>query len=85
MIKLGYLEDERVKKAIHWITTYQRFDDGIEERPKGWPYDRYVSCWGKHTCHMGAVKALKGLAEIPLTGVFRLISNKRVNQVNGLP
>ena len=22
-------------------------------------------CWGRHTCHMGAVKALKALAEIP--------------------
>jgi len=22
-------------------------------------------CWGRHTCHMGAAKALKGLAEIP--------------------
>jgi hypothetical protein len=64
LIRLGYLEDERVQKAIHWITTYQRFDDGIEERPKG-PYDRYPMCWGKHTCHMGAVKTLKALAEIP--------------------
>jgi hypothetical protein len=65
LIKLGYLKDERVQKAIHWITTYQRFDDGTEERPKG-PYDRYPTCWGKHTCHMGAVKALKAMAEIPL-------------------
>jgi hypothetical protein len=23
-------------------------------------------CWGKHACHMGAVKALKALSEIPL-------------------
>ena len=22
-------------------------------------------CWGRHTCHMGAVKALKALAAIP--------------------
>jgi hypothetical protein len=22
-------------------------------------------CWGRHTCHMGAVKALKALAQIP--------------------
>ena len=22
-------------------------------------------CWGRHTCHMGVVKTLKGLAEIP--------------------
>lgn len=65
LIKLGYLEDFRLKHGIHWITAYQRFDDGIEEAPKGWPYDKFEKCWGKHTCHMGVVKALKALAEIP--------------------
>jgi hypothetical protein len=65
LIRLGYLEDTRVQRGINWITTYQRFDDGVREALKGWPYDRYVMCWGKHTCHMGAVKALKALAEIP--------------------
>jgi len=34
-------------------------------RPPGWPYDRWQMCWGRHTCHMGAVKALKALAAIP--------------------
>jgi hypothetical protein len=67
LIRLGYLQDVRVQKSINWITTYKRFDDGIEERPKGLPYDRYPMCWGKHSCHMGAVKTLKGLAEIPST------------------
>jgi hypothetical protein len=65
LIRLGYLEDPRVQRGINWITTYQRFDDGIKTAPKGWPYDKYVICWGKHTCHMGAVKALKALAEVP--------------------
>ena len=65
LIRLGHLEDPRVQRGINWITTYQRFDDGIKEGSKGWPYDKYVMCWGKHTCHMGAVKALKALAEIP--------------------
>jgi hypothetical protein len=64
LIRLGYLEDPRVQRGINWITTYQRFDDGAKEAQKGWPYDRYVMCWGTHTCHMGAVKALKALAEI---------------------
>jgi hypothetical protein len=66
LIRLGYLEDPRVQRGINWITTYQRFDDGIETATKGWPYDRFVMCWGTHTCHMGAVKALKALAEIPV-------------------
>jgi hypothetical protein len=65
LIRLGYLEDSRVQRGINWIATYQRFDDGEREALKGWPYDRFVMCWGKHTCHMGAVKALKALAEIP--------------------
>jgi len=65
LIRLGYLEDPRVQRAITWITTYQRFDDGVEEAPAGWPYDLYEMCWGRHTCHMGVVKALKALAEIP--------------------
>jgi hypothetical protein len=65
-IRLGYLNDPRVQRGIKWITTYQRFDDGIKESPKGWPYDRLkAACLGRHTCHMGAVKALKALTEIP--------------------
>lgn len=64
LIRFGYLEDPRVQRGIDWIVTYQRFDDGINEAPKGWPY-RAEDCWGKHTCHMGVVKALKALAEIP--------------------
>jgi len=67
LIRLGYLEDQRVQHGIDWTVTYQRFDDGIEERPRGWPYERFEMCFGKHTCHMGAAKALKALAEIPET------------------
>ncbi len=64
LIRLGYLEDPRVLAGINWIANYQRFDDG-EGKPKGKFYDRYKACFGKHTCHMGAAKALKALAEIP--------------------
>lgn len=66
LIKLGFFDDPRVQRGIKWITSYQRFDDGIKEAAKGWPYDRLkAACLGRHTCHMGAVKALKALAEIP--------------------
>jgi hypothetical protein len=65
LIKLGYLKDERIQKGIEWIAKYQRFDDRISKQPAGWPYDRFEICWGKHTCHMGAIKALKALAAIP--------------------
>jgi hypothetical protein len=65
-IRLGYPDDWRIRKGIDWINTYQRFDDGDTALPKGLPYDRYEMCWGKHSCHMGVVKALKALAEIPV-------------------
>ncbi len=65
MIRFGYLNDPRVQRGIKWITTYQRFDDGIKEAPKGWPYAKREKCFGKHTCHMGVVKSLKALLEIP--------------------
>ncbi len=66
LIRLGYLNDPRIKQGIEWITNYQRFDDRIAEPPKGWPYDRLkTGCFSKHSCHMGAVKTLKALTEIP--------------------
>ena len=65
LIRLGMLDDPRVQQTVDWITTYQRFDDGEGEAPTGWPYEPWEMCWGRHTCHMGAAKALKALAEIP--------------------
>ena len=65
LIRMGYLCDPRVQAGIGWAVKYQRFDDGIERPPDGWPYDINHRCWGKHTCHLGAVKVLKALAEIP--------------------
>jgi hypothetical protein len=66
LIRFGYLNNPLVQQGIEQIAKYQRFDDGIEQAPQGWPYTRFKNCWGKHTCHMGAVKALKALAEIPV-------------------
>jgi hypothetical protein len=65
LVRLGFLDDPRIKRGIDWLTTYARFDDGIDRAPRGWPYDKREPCWGKHTCHSGAVKILKALAEIP--------------------
>jgi hypothetical protein len=65
LLRLGYGDDARVARAIDWIVRYQRFDDGVLDPPSGWPYDIYEMCWGRHSCHMGVVKALKALAEIP--------------------
>jgi hypothetical protein len=65
LIRLGWLDDARVQKTIEWICRYQRCDDGDGKPPATWPYDRYEMCWGRHSCHMGVVKALKALAAIP--------------------
>ena len=65
LIRLGMLDDPRVQAGIDWLTTYARYDDGDGEAPTGWPYEPWEMCWGRHTCHMGVVKMLKALAEIP--------------------
>jgi len=65
LLRFGYLSDPRVEQGINWITTYQRFDDGEDAPPKGWPYIKREPCWGKHTCLMGVVKSLRALGEIP--------------------
>jgi hypothetical protein len=65
LIKFGYINDHRIQKCIEWINTYQRFDDAIASKPVGWPYDKYETCWGRHSCNMGVVKTLKALSEIP--------------------
>lgn len=65
LIRLGMLDDPRVRAAIDCLTTYARCDDGDGEAPTGWPYEPFEMCYGRHTCHMGVVKTLKGLAEIP--------------------
>lgn len=65
LIRFGYLDDPRLQHAVDWLTTFMRFNDGVESEPQMPPYDRYEICWGAHTCLMGVVKALKGLGEIP--------------------
>jgi hypothetical protein len=64
MLRFGMKDDERVQAGIEWIAKYQRFDDNEGPVPKGWPYARQ-NCWGRHTCHMGAVKDLKAISEVP--------------------
>ena len=74
LMRLGYFEDPRVQRGLSWIVSYQRFDDGTKNALEGWPYDKFKICFGRHSCHMGVVKALKALAEIP--------AEKRTKEVN---
>lgn len=76
LIKLGMLEDPRVQRAIGWIVSWQRTDDGEGTGPIGETYKRYEMCWGKHTCHMGAAKAFKALAAIPASMRTTEVRNK---------
>ena len=74
LIHFGYLDDPRLQKGIEWITRFMRFNDGVADDPQAPPYDRLDMCWGAHTCHMGVVKALKGLSAVPL--------ERRTNEIN---
>ena len=65
LVKLGWLDDPRVQRAINWIVTTQRADDGDSGKPAGEQYQRFYMCWGAHSCHMGVAKAFKALAAIP--------------------
>jgi hypothetical protein len=65
LLRFGYLDDPRVRRGIDWLAAYQRFDDGDGDAPEGWPYKKREPCWGKHTCLMGVVKAVKAFSEIP--------------------
>jgi hypothetical protein len=65
LIRLGYMEDPRLQRGIDWLTQYMRLNDGSEDIPQVPQYNHYEICWGKHTCHMGVVKALKALSTIP--------------------
>jgi hypothetical protein len=76
LIKLGYTDDSRVLGGVDWICRYQRADDGIDQKPAGWPYDRYQICWGKHSCHMGVVKSLKALSALPAEKRSKVVNDK---------
>ena len=66
LIRLGYADDPRISDSISWITRHQRADDGFERVPEGETEKRlFNACLGRHTCHMGAAKAMKALAAIP--------------------
>ena len=75
LLRFGYFDNPRVRRGIDWIVEYQRFDDAVEKAPKGWPYDKRELCWGRHTCHMGVVKILKSLAEIPIKQRTRSVND----------
>jgi hypothetical protein len=63
--RLGYGNDERVRRGVDWLAEYLRFDDGESRPPADWRYKRFESCYGRHTCFMTVVKGLKALADIP--------------------
>jgi hypothetical protein len=74
LIHFGYINDPRLQRAINWIIRFTCINDGVEENRQIPPYDKFEMCWGKHTCFMGIVKALKGLSAIP--------QEQRTNEIN---
>lgn len=63
--RLGFARDARVLKAAEWLAENQRYEDGDGEVSS-----KLKDCWGAHSCYMGAVKALKGFAELPREARF---------------
>jgi hypothetical protein len=64
--KLGYAEDERVRKTLQVLVKYQRFDDGNFKTPKDWPYfGRRDRCSSAHSCYAGCSKGLKAVSTLP--------------------
>ncbi len=81
LIKLGFLDDSRVQKAINWIVKYQRTDDG-ETLSKD-PYHRSLpSCFNKYSCHLGVAKSLKALVAIPKEKRTEAINDKISDMTN---
>jgi len=67
LVRLGCLDDPRVRRAIDYLAATLRCDDKESAPPKEWPYDRFEMCYGRHSCHMGVGKTLKAFAEIPVS------------------
>jgi hypothetical protein len=84
LARFGYTNDPRWKQGVEWIVKYQRFDDGAPQLPKGWPFSTRRPCWGRHTCHMGVVKAIKALAEIPANRRTKAVKQTLDNAVEYL-
>lgn len=68
LLTLGFTGDPRLDQAVNWIAAWQRFDDREGPAPKGDMYIHWLNCWGRHTCAMGAIKALKALSLVPPAG-----------------
>jgi hypothetical protein len=59
LIRIGYANDARVKKAIEWLAK-------VQNRDGGWlcPYWK-AHVRDKHGCFMGTICALEALSEVP--------------------
>ena len=64
LIRFGYIQDPRLKRALQWLSAFMKFNDGLLLEPQQPPYDKDESCWGSHTCMMAVVKTLKALSAI---------------------
>ncbi len=65
LLRFGYAEDPRLRRGLDWLIRRMVYNDGTLVEAQAAPYDRYEMCWGRHTCHMGAVKTLKAFAALP--------------------
>ncbi len=63
LVRFGYIDDPRLQKGVDWLTRHMRFNDGAEDIRRSLRITER-KLLGKHTCHMGVVKALKAFSVI---------------------
>lgn len=71
LIKLGYVNDERILKGIGWIKKHQKFERGIKTSWNKKGIFKYGGCLNATPCYIGVAKSLKALL------YFQEYSNKK--------
>ena len=65
LIRLGYLDDPRLQRAVDWIATWQRFDDGDSDAPDRGPYDPLGDVLGTPHLPHGSRQGAQGARRDP--------------------
>ena len=71
LIRLGYLKDPGVRRGIDWITTCQRFDDGVDRSPCGLALRQVRDVLGQAHLPHGRGQGPEGPLRDPASGQIR--------------
>lgn len=65
LLRLGFRGDPRLERGMAWLIDHIALRDGEAAPEQKEIFLKHDDCWGTHTCFMGAIKPLKGLAAYP--------------------